>query len=427
MRAVIQFLIVAAVVIGLAWWLAGLTGTVSATFGGTTIATSAPIAVLAAAVLFLVLYVIVRLLVGLIRLPRRTARLRAARARQRGETALTRTLLALAGGDGETAMREAQRSRRLLGDTPQTLLLAAYAGRQVGDQEEAARVFQILADREDASFLGLRGLLQQAVARGDWTEATRLSRRAEAANPGAPWLRTERKQLAIRAGAWRDALNLADPGDPVAAFGAAAANAEADPAEARRLAKRAWEADQGFAPAALAYAARLREAGKESRAQVVLRTAWTKSPHPELADAMLTTASDDVTRTRRAEALAAAVPNHLESQLLLGRVALAAGLLGEAQRHAEAARAAGCKQRRLWLLLADIAERSGNQGAQSEALLHAANADPDPGWRCGSCGAVQAAWTPTCERCGISGQLGWGTVATRPRLLADDGGETILP
>ena len=427
MRRVLSFLVVAAVIIGFAWWLVGLPGSVSAQIGETTFGAPTSVALLAAIVLFLALYALVRLLAMLVRMPSRTARMRAARDRRRGETALTRTLLALAGGDGEAARREAQRSRSLLGDTPQTLLLAAYAGRQAGQQEEAEAAFRSLADHKDAAFLGLRGLMQQAMGRGDWDEANRLARRAEAANPGVPWLRAERSRLAIRAGSWREALSLAAPGDPVAAIGTAAADAETDAGEARRLAKRAWEADQGFAPAALAYARRLREGGKESRAQEVLRTSWVRAPHPDLADAALETAGDDLTRTRRAEALAAAAAGNPESEILLARVALSVGLLGEAQRHADAARDAGVNQRRVWLLLAEIAERAGNQVGQSDALRRAAAADPDPGWQCDQCGTGHAAWSPTCRHCGATGRIAWGTVARSETRLLAAGGDPILP
>jgi HemY protein len=428
MRRVIAFLVIAAAVIGAAWWMAGLPGSVSAQIGNTSFAAPTPVALLFAIVLFLVLYILVRLLVMIIRLPHRTARLRAARARRRGEAAVTRTLLALAGGDGEAARREAQRGRMLLGDTPQTLLLAAYAGRQAGQQEEAEAAFKTLADRKDAAFLGLRGLIQQATARGDWDEAARLARQAEAASPGAPWLRAERKQLAIRAGAWKEVLTLASPGDPIAVFAAAAANTATDPNEARRLAKRAWEADQSFTPAALAYAASLRSLGKETRAQVVLRTTWSRAPNPDLAESMMATARDPLSRSRRADGLATTTPGHLESQILLARVALENGLLGEAQRHADQARNAGANQRRVWLLLADIAAKADNPAAQSDALIHAAAAGPDPAWRCGACGTAYPAWAPSCSHCGTAGQITWGVgPATGPRLLVADGGETILP
>ena len=163
---------------------------------------------------------------ALVRLPRTLRERQAARRRRAGDAALTRTLLALAAGETGDARREASRARRLLGDTPATLLLAAEAGRIAGRTDEAETAFRALADRDDAAFLGLRGLLRQAIEREDWAEATALARQAEAVEPGAAWLRRERARLAVRAGEWSDALALADADAPKAALATAAAEAE---------------------------------------------------------------------------------------------------------------------------------------------------------------------------------------------------------
>ena len=430
MRTAIKFLVLAAVVIGAAWWVIHLPGSISAQIGETTIAAPTSVALVAAIVLFAVLYIIVRLLAGLFRLPGRSARMRRERNRRSGEAALTRTLVALAGGDPSAAQREAARSRKLLGDTPQTLLFAAYAGRQANRPEEAEAAFRLLAAREDSAFLGLRGLLQQAVASGDVTRAAELARQAEKANPGAAWLRTERSNLAIAAGNWKEALVLSPEGDTRAALATAAADAETDPGEARRLAKRAWESDPSFTPAALAYARRLREAGKDSRAQEVLRSSWGRAPHPDLAAASLANDEDPASRVRRAEWLVKSSASTAESQMLLARVHRDAGNLPQALQHVTAAQAAGLNEQRVWLLAAGIAKLSGNAEAESEALQRAAVADPDTVWRCGQCGTAHTAWTPVCSACGTPGRIAWGrsdTRNTRPRLQAASTGDPILP
>ena len=431
MRRVIAFLVVAAAAIAIAWWVAALPGSVAIAIGALSIAAPTPVAVLGAVVLFVILYLLVRLLALLLRLPSRSRRLQRERMRASGDRAVTRTLLALAGGDAAAARREAQRSRRLLGDTPQTLLLSAYAGRQAGRPEEADAAFNTLAGRSDAAFLGLRGLMQGAIARGDWDGAGALARRAEEVNPGTAWLRAERSRLAIRAGAWEEALALAGPDDPVALLGVAAADSAIDPHEARRLAKRAWKADPAFAPAALAYAARLRDAGREGRAQAVLRTSWAAAPHPELAAAMLAGSEEQVARERRAEALAAAAPGHPESHLLMAQLALDGGRPADAKRHAEAAFEAGLQQRRVWIALATAAGQQGDRPGQEQALLKAAEAEPDPIWRCENCATPQEAWRPVCATCQAAGRIVWASSAATPaRLqLVDLGGsgDAILP
>ena len=421
MRGILTFLVAAIVVVGVAWWAAALPGSVSIDVGSVSLSAPTPVALLAVVLLFLVIYVVIRLALMIIRLPRRTRRMRADRDRARGETAVTRTLLALAGGDPDTARREAQRGRNLLGDTPQTLLLAAYAARQGGDVTKADEAFDQLAARKDAAFLGLRGLLQSAVARGDWAQADALAQRAGAINPSAPWLRAERERLAIRAGSWKEALSISGQGKS-AALATAASDAEADPAQARRLAQQAWKADPAFAPAALAYARRLREAGREKRAHDVLRESWGKAPHPAIGEAALE-GGGFMSRESRAEWLTASNPAHPESLLLRARAAADAGRIPEARTFAEAARETGMDERRLWLLFATISDREDDPDAASEALRRAANAPADPHWRCEGCGSPHAGWHPVCPVCGEAGRITWGSHSGRitPMLAADVG------
>jgi HemY protein len=410
MRRVITILIVAGVLVAVAWLLAGLPGTVTAQIGDTTFQASVPAVGLGILVLVLVVHLLLRLLVALINLPRTIRRARARRHRRQGDIAVTRALVALAAGEANDARREAQRARKLLGDTAQTLLLSAEAGFQAKREDESEAAFRALSERPDSAFLGYRGLLRQAVARQDWDEAALLARRAEAAHPGASWLRAERWQLAIRTQNWIEALALSAPDAPRAALAAAAAEAEPDPARALRLARDANTADPGLTAAALAYATRLRTAGKERRALAVIRRAWQVNPHPDLAAFILAPQSDKLVRYQSAQQLAEANPGHVESEMLMGRTALDANLLGEARRHAEAA--SRSNQRRAFLLLADIAEAPGTDSevaaaTQREALRHAAEAGPDPVWRCERCSTPVAAWAPVCPHCFTPGHIAW--------------------
>jgi HemY protein len=421
MRRVLYVLAASIVVLAVAWVLAGLPGRVTAEFGATTIEMATPVAVLGLLLLFVVLYAVFRLLGGMLRLPGIAARWDAERDRRRGDLAVGRALLALAAGDKADARREAGRARRWLGDTPQTLLLAAEAGRLAGRDDEAEDAFRRLGDRPDAAFLGYRGLLRQALTRQDWTEAAALARQAEAVHPGAEWLRHQRARLAIRAGRWTEALDLADNVAARAALAAAAADAEQDPGRATKLARQAWKADASLAPAALAYATRLRAEGREARAQAVIRHTWALAPHPDLAAFALAPVADKLARAQAAQRLAEVNPEHAESRLLLARTALDAGLTGEARHQATLARAAGLNQRRLWLLLAEIEEAEhgdteAGRLAARDALRQAAAADADPDWCCTECHTPHAVWYPACTSCGTAGSLRWmsGRTATYP-------------
>jgi HemY protein len=408
MRAVLGLIIVAALVVTGAWWIEHLVGRVHLTIGTLTIDTPISVAIVALMVFTLALYLLFRLLAAVFGL-RHVVRRSGSRANQRrGEQAVTGVLVALAAREAGDARREAARARRYLGDTPQTLLLSAYAGSIAGEEAEATEAFEKLSARKDSAFLGLRGLLGQAIEAGDWARANELAKQAERAHPGTDWIRAERSHLAVRTRDWQEALLLNRDDAPHAALAAAAAEAESDPARAIKLAKDAFKRDPALTPAALAYARRLRESGREKNAQDVLRQGWARAPHPDLADMALAPAPDRMARLKAGQALVRDVPENPESHLLLGRLSLEAGLAGEAQRHADAAEQAGLKQRRLYTLMADIAEAGGHEDAHREAMKRAVAAQDDPGWVCEACGVGQAAWHPACPICHATGRIRWG-------------------
>jgi HemY protein len=325
---------------------------------------------------------------------------------------VTRVLVALAAGEPGAARKEARRARQLLGESPQTLLLVAEAGRLSGREDEAEKAFRALAKRKDAKFLGLRGLLRQAVDRRDWPEALVIAKQAEAAHPGTVWLRQQRAELALQTENWAEALELTGPDPRRPTYYVAAADAEPDPPRALAYAKQAWQLDHAFTPAALAYASRLRAAGQEKRAQSVIADAWKRAPHPDLAAFALKLEANNLARAQAANRLVAGNPTHPESRLVLARVALDAGLTGEARHQVEIAESEGVKQRRLCLLLAEIEEQERGETevgrlAQRDALRRAATAEPDPHWQCTNCHADHAVWHPKCETCGSVGMVQW--------------------
>jgi len=374
-----------------------------------------------------------RLFALLVSTPGRFGRSRSARQNRQGERAVTRAFAALAAADPKAARREAQRAKRLLPNAPMALLVSAEAARLAGNQDESEGHYRALAEQPDAAFLGLRGLLRQALDARDWTLAADLARRAELAHPGAAWLRSERARLALRTGSWAEALALSGPEAPRAVMATAAAEAATDPIQALRLAKDAFAADPKLAPAALAYARRLR-AGREARkAETVIEKAWAAAPHPDLAAFYLEPVTDPLERVHEAQRLASFNKTSGESHLLLAQVSLAAKLTGEARRHAQAALAAGLDQRRLWGLKADIEDADAAAGggeaaafAAHEALRRSQSARPDPRWRCTTCGAEPGAWHAACPACGTVGRMTW-TDKTVPASGVNGPPVTLLP
>lgn len=415
MRAIIGFVVLAAVAVAAAWWIAALPGDTAVDIGPYHVGASTPVMLTLLGILFVLLYLAVRLVATVLASPRVLRRRARDRARVRGDLAVNRALVALAANDAGAARREAERSRRLLGDTPLTLLLAAQAGRQAGREEEAAEVFKTLASRMDGRLLGLRGLLRQAMARQDWAEAARIAQQAEAAHPGAAWLLEERKRLALQTGQYREALRLlgsprrgdTSTAEARAALGIAAADEESDPSASLRQAKAAFEAEPALGPAAVAYATRLRQGGRERSGVDVLRRCWSLLPQPDVAEAYLAPITDKAARYQAAAALVSANPRHPDSSLLLAHTALEAGQITDARRHAETARGAGLDDRRLWILLADLSEADGNHEGAQDALRRITTAGPGPSWRCLNCGTHHANWMAVCDACGVPGRVKW--------------------
>ena len=425
MRRAIWVLLLLGIGVALAMWLAEVGGTVEIKVGDAWIGTSFPIALLILFLGFLVLHGILSAIGALRRWPERMRTRRNARRRTEGDAAVTRALIALAAGTAEAARLEVRKARNLLGDTPQTLLLTAEAERLSGREEAAAAAFRTLAEREDARFLGLRGLLRQAMAKGDWDAALALAKEAELTQPGAAWLREERSELALRTRNWREALALAPAETPRAPLALAAAAQEPDADKAAELERQAFQSDAAFAPAALAHAKRLKDAGSPRRAKAVIEDAWAASPHPDLAEPYLAEEPDPLMQVKAAEQLIRRNPTHLESRLLLARTAIKAGLTGRARSALEAVVASGAADRRAYLLLAELEEAEHGETAEARAaqarwLREAAGAPPEPRWRCGHCGTDHAAWAPVCRVCDSVGQITW-TAASRAMVPAAAG------
>ena len=411
MRLVLKLLLVLLAGFAGVLWLADLGGSVEIRHGDLWV--GLPLAgALAALVLgFALLHGLLRLWAWLLAWPARRRLRQEFQHRTEAEQALTRGLVALAAGRAEQARLEVTRARRLAGDTPQLLLLAAEAARAEGDEPAAAQAFEALAALPEARFLGLRGLLRQAEARGDWDAAREIAAAAQAVEPEAEWLRAERSEVARRRQDWSEALALSGVDSPRAALSLAAARQQGDPVRAAELERQAFLAEPGFAPGVLAHATRLLDGGHPRRARGVLQQGWNAAPHPEIAEALLALEPDRIRRVRLAEELTRQTSTHPESRLLRARVAFEAGLTGRARHELNLWRETGQADRRCYALLGEVerAEHGPDAAREREAgwLREASAAPVPPIWRCGHCGAEHSEWKPLCQACGTAGAIVW--------------------
>jgi len=431
MRAALILLIFVGLATAAALHLAGLPGEARLSWPGFEIAAPSGMAAIIGGVAAILLVVAVWLLASLWTAPKSIGRRRRRMRRSHGESEAAEALVALAAGEGAMAERHAMRAQRLMGDVPLTLLLSAQSARLNGKSDAALERFRAMAERPDTAFLGLRGQLALAIERDDVPAALKLVREAAKLRPDATWLPQVHFDLAVRAGAWAEALPLAaqlPAGDMKEArrrrsvLAHLAAQQANDPQKALELARSAHEADPGFSPAALDFSRRLRAAGRPGRAEKVLDSAFAALPAPELAAARLAEVADPTGKVRTAKALARLAPTNVEGELAQARAALDAQLWGEARTHLQAALKAG-EIRRAALMMAELeeSERGSTEEGRTEVrhwLKQAAEAgSSDHGWRCDSCGAPAPEWQPVCGTCGTFGTVAWGLPVTRPSRL----------
>jgi HemY protein len=396
MLRLVRTIIIAAVLLALAWWIGSLPGTLTAQSGDTTVETSVPVAILVAVVIVFLLTMLLRVISGMRRAPGGFFSWRGARRQRLGELATQRGIVALGAGDAAAAQAEATRARKLLGDTPLAVLLTAESARLAGNAEVAAAAFKKLTADKTMAFLGHRGLVRHHIDAGEHEVAHGHAQAAEASYPGSAWLKARRRDIAIKKSDWAAALGLTHHKPEVAALATAAAQGEENPRQAVKYAKQAVKAAPDLAPAVVAYADALRKTGRLRAARRALLAGWTAQPHPAIAQSFIAPFPTAIERAQIAADLVKARPGHPESELLLAQTSLDAKLTGEARRHAEAALAAGLNDGRAEAVLAALGDK----------LVVPNNA---PSWVCGACFTRHADWQPVCPHCGKAGTLAWKT------------------
>ncbi len=401
MLRAIGFLLVAAILLALAWGIGSIPGTLTAHSGPYTIETSVPGAIVILAIIVGLITLLLWLLGHLRRAPGGFITWRSGRRRAQGQQATERGIVALAAGDAAAAEREAAIAGKLLGDTPLVLLLTAESARLAGKTEQANGAFARLTRHKSLAFLGHRGLLRHHLAGGDADVALTHALAAEDAYPGSAWTKNQRLDIALKKQDYRIALTLTRDPAEIAALATAAAAQAATSADALRYAKQAVKQAPSLAPAIAAYATALRRAGRDRAAKQTLAKGWASTPQPMIADVWLDNISTPIERAQAAAELAKNAPSHPETELLLAETSLAAQLTGEARRHANAAIQAGLTDKRPYAVLASL-------DPTTETITAAANA-PAPAWRCSRCFASTPGWSAACPNCSRIGTLSWKT------------------
>jgi len=343
---------------------------------------------------------------------------------RKGFEALSDSIIALAAGDGKTAMAKATRAERYLDRPELTQLVNAQAADISGNKDRAQEHFKALLKDERTRFVGVQGLMKQKLSSGDTDTALALAQKAFAINPTheatmetlfqlqtdkSDWAgardtlqaRVRRRALPKDVGKRRDAvLNLAY---------AKAEREDGDTANAMESALKANKAAPGLVPAAIILAAMKTEAGDKRTATSVIKKAWSQNPHPDLAATFAAIEPNETSeeRIKRFKPLIKAQKGHPETKMLEAELYLTAEDF-PAARKALGDLAETNPTARAFAILAAVERGSGAEEAVvSGWLAKAISAPRGNAWVCGSCRHVHSDWAPVCDNCSSFDTIGW--------------------
>ena len=392
----------------------------------------------AAAVL---LFELLRVVIGL---PSNWRISRGRRAQVRGYEELTRGLMAVAAGDLNAARNYHRQAERHLPDNGSLLLLQAQTAQLEGKEEIAHLKFRQMLERRDVEFVGLRGLLAQAMKTGDFTEALALARRAYRRSPTTPWVLTTLFELLARDKKWDEALPLVDELQAQGLLdGAQAKHKKAvlyhliaaslrdqDRAgDALTQARKAAKADPGFAPGVALAGELALQAGRRRLALQMLEEGWRTTPHPDVARvyAQADPSESASQRQKRIDTrLAPLNRSHPETLVLQAEVAMQAGDWSTARSRLEAALDAQ-PTARVYRLFAELERQSGGDQAKArEWLARATDAEADRTWVCDDTGEVLPAWQPLAPS-GRFDAVNWSSPPKVATMVGVDQTTYILP
>ncbi|WP_420391897.1 heme biosynthesis HemY N-terminal domain-containing protein [Acuticoccus sp.] len=337
--------------------------------------------------------VLVDLARSLFATPGRLARRSRERRRGRAAEAHAQGLVAVAAGDFDAAARAARLAERVAPEHALSQLLGAQVAQMRGDRPAAEARFRAMAERDDTVLLGLRGLSVEAERAGEAAAARAHARAANRLDPTLPWAaaaafhaataeRDFDAALALNEDALRHKLIDRETHRRRRAVLLTALARASDGGEAaRRCAVEAHQLARDLVPAAVA-AARLLAPQSARRASGVLDATYKLSPHPELFAAALELAEGQsaVDRLRRAEALAALRPEHVESGLGVAAAARAARELARA-RAALRPFLQDRPSQRVCAAMAEVEALAGGPDGEVRAwLARAVRAPRDPAW-----------------------------------------------
>lgn len=360
----------------------------------------------------------------------------------RGYEALSQGLMALASGEGRTALSKAEKAERYLEKPELTALVKAQAAEMAGDRKTAEETYRKMVENDKTRFIGVRGIMKQKIADGDKDTAFKLAEKAFGLKP--KHVETQDTLLEMQAqrkdwGGARKTLhaklrngalprNVFKRREAVLALSEAKTLREQDKtSEAREAAIQANKLSPDLVPGAVMAAQAYQEKGQNNWAAKALRKAWDVAPHPDLAQAFAALEPNESPqdRLRRFNVITRVHPDHPETMMLKAELLIAAEDFPEARRALGDIPENDLTVRSATLMAAIERGQGADDNVVKGWLARAVTAPRDPQWICDICQTIHSEWEAVCESCGAFDTLSWRRPTEAEMKLP--GGAEMLP
>lgn len=365
------------------------------------------------------------------------------RSRERkGYNALSEGMMALASGEGRVAMTKAAKAEKYLNKPELTNLLVAQAAEMAGDRRKAEETYKKLVAQDSTRFVGVRGILKQKLADGDKDTALQLAEKAFSIKPKHEEMQDILLNLQAQNEDWSGARSTLNaklkygtlPRDVHKRRDAVLALSEAKDILADESSidtqEKAIEANKlspDLIPAAVMAAHSYIAKGKPKLAARLLKKTWEVQPHPDLASAYaaIEPAETPAERIKRFALLTRIQEDDPETKMLLAELHIANEDFPEARRALGNLPETHPTARSVTLMAAIERGEGASDAVVRGWLAKALTVSRGPQWICDNCQHIHAEWAPVCENCGSFDTLAWKTPPLAEMTMP--GGAQMLP
>lgn len=437
MLKAIFFVVKIAVIVAAFIWLSHRPGTLDIKWLGYDITLDIGFALVVCLGFIIALLLVHRAYLWVAGLPRRIGAAKQARIEKKGQRSLMLGLTALSAGDAKLASYHAYQTRKYLPDDRNlSVLLEAQAANLNGDLSQSRKSYTALLENKDLAFLGLRGLMTQALENGQYEAALDYAYKAQSMHPKQLWILQMVYRLEIAQSLWDKAeatnyrlLRMTSRTDRETAkrlqkdhiaFLVRKADVHLQDGSKRKaetLLKKAHKIDPLYIPATLRLADYLIKAKKTRQARKIIEAQWKQAPHPDLIPlwdklAPKNKAGDSMVRLRWFEKLIDLNRDHAESFMAAAEAAIPESLWGEAEQFLDKAESLR-KTARLYRLYSKLAEARGQSENARYWMEQAANAPADKVWTCSKTGRIYESWSPLAQPHGSFNTIVWDYVSAQ--------------